>query len=176
MSEYQTAVFAGGCFWCMVQPFDSLPGIKSVVSGYTGGHVENPTYEEVVSGTTGHTEAVEITYDPEKFSYGELVEVYWQQTDPTDAGGQFVDRGDSYRPVIYYGNESEKQIAEASKKNLEENGPFTDPVVTKIEPRETFYQAEDYHQDFYKKEATHYQRYRAGSGRNGFLERHWEDK
>lgn len=176
MSEYQTAVFAGGCFWCMVQPFDSLPGIKSVVSGYTGGHVKNPTYEEVVSGTTGHTEAVEITYDPEKFSYGELVEVYWQQTDPTDAGGQFVDRGDSYRPVIYYGNESEKKIAEASKKNLEENGPFTDPVVTKIEPRETFYPAEEYHQDFYKKESAHYQRYRVGSGRNRFLEDHWEDK
>lgn len=176
MSEYKTAIFAGGCFWCMVQPFDSLPGIKSVVSGYTGGHVKNPTYEEVVSGTTGHTEAVEITYDPEKITYGELVETYWQQTDPTDAGGQFADRGDSYRPVIYYENESEKQIAETSKENLEKHGPFSEPIVTNIEPKEIFYPAEDYHQDFYKKESAHYQRYRVGSGRSGFLENHWKKK
>lgn len=175
MSEYKKAVFAGGCFWCMVQPFDTLPGIEAVISGYTGGHVENPTYEQVVSGTTGHTEAVEITYDSSKISYKELVEIYWRQTDPTDAGGQFADRGDSYRPVIYYSDEAEKQIAEKSKEDLEKNGPFSDKIVTNIEPRETFYPAEDYHQDFYKKEPTHYQQYSVGSGRTPFLDQHWEN-
>lgn len=175
MAEYKKAVFAGGCFWCMVQPFDSLPGIESVISGFTGGHVENPTYNEVVRGGTGHTEAVEITYDPEKISYEELVEIYWRQTDPTDASGQFADRGDSYRPVIYYSTAEEKEAAEQSKQNLQESGPFSDPIVTSIEPIQPFYPAEDYHQDFYKKEPAHYQRYSVGSGRAGFLEKHWED-
>lgn len=175
MSEYKKAVFAGGCFWCMVEPFDSLPGIQSVISGFTGGHVENPTYNEVVRGGTGHTEAVEITYDPDKISYEELVEIYWRQTDPTDAAGQFADRGDSYRPVIYYSNEDERQIAEKSKRNLEENGPFNDPIVTSIEPIEPFYAAEDYHQDFYKMESAHYNRYSVGSGRVPFLNKHWEN-
>lgn len=173
MAEHKKAVFAGGCFWCMVHPFDSLPGIESVVSGFTGGHVENPTYEEVVRGNTGHTEAVEITYDPDKISYEELVEIYWRQTDPTDASGQFADRGDSYRPVIYYSTAEEKEIAEKSKQNLQESGPFSDPIVTSIEPIQPFYPAEDYHQDFYKKEPVHYQRYSVGSGRAGFLEEHW---
>lgn len=176
MSEYKKAVFAGGCFWCMVEPFDSLSGIESVISGFTGGHVENPTYNQVVRGGTGHTEAVEITYDPEKISYGELVEIYWRQTDPTDAAGQFADRGDSYRPVIYYSNEEEREIAEQSKQNLQENGPFKDPIVTSIEPIQPFYPAEDYHQDFYKKEAAHYKRYSVGSGRVPFLEEHWGDQ
>ena len=175
MSNYKKAVFAGGCFWCMVEPFDSLPGIESVVSGFTGGHIENPTYNEVVRGGTGHTEAVEITYDPDKISYKAWVEIYWRQTDPTDAAGQFADRGESYRPVIYYSNEEERQIAEKSKKNLEENGPFKDPIVTSIEPREPFYEAEDYHQDFYKKESAHYKRYSVGSGRVPFLNKHWEN-
>lgn len=176
MAENKKAVFAGGCFWCMVQPFDSLPGIESVVSGFTGGHVENPTYKEVVRGNTGHTEAVEITYDPDKISYEELVEIYWRQTDPTDAGGQFADRGDSYRPVIYYSTEEEKEIAERSKQNLQETGPFSEPIVTSIEPIQPFYEAEDYHQDFYKKESAHYKRYSVGSGRVGFLEEHWGGK
>lgn len=176
MAEFKKAVFAGGCFWCMVEPFDSLPGIETVVSGFTGGHVENPTYNEVVCGGTGHTEAVEITYDPDKISYEDLVEIYWRQTDPTDAAGQFADRGEGYRPVIYYSNEEERQIAEQSKKNLEENGPFNEPIVTSIEPREPFYAAEDYHQDFYKKESAHYKRYSVGSGRVPFLEKHWGDK
>ena len=136
MSEFKTAVFAGGCFWCMVEPFDSLPGIEAVISGFTGGHVENPTYNQVVSGQTGHTEAVEITYDPEKISYAELVEIYWRQTDPTDAGGQFADRGDSYRPVIYYEGEEERQIAEKSKQNLQENGPFKEPKIGRASCRE----------------------------------------
>lgn len=173
MSEFKTAVFAGGCFWCMVEPFDSLPGIEAVISGFTGGHVENPTYNQVVSGQTGHTEAVEITYDPEKISYAELVEIYCRQTDPTDAGGQFADRGDSYRPVIYYEGEEERQIAEKSKQNLQENGPFKEPIVVTIEPKETFYPAEESHQDFYKKQPIHYARYSVGSGRVAFLKKSW---
>ncbi|WP_347298046.1 peptide-methionine (S)-S-oxide reductase MsrA [Dolosigranulum savutiense] len=172
--NFKTAVFAGGCFWCMVKPFDSLDGIEQVLSGYTGGHVENPTYEEVCSGTTGHTEAVEITYDPSKMSYEELVHIYWQQTDPTDASGQFADRGDSYRPVIFYENEEEKAIAEQSKRELDESGRFTKPIVVSIEEKETFYPAEDYHQDFYKKNNAHYTRYRKGSGRDDFLDEHWD--
>ncbi|MDU4624942.1 MAG: peptide-methionine (S)-S-oxide reductase MsrA, partial [Enterococcus gallinarum] len=155
-----TAIFAGGCFWCMVKPFDSLPGILSVVSGFTGGHVPHPTYQEVTTGTTGHTEAVEITFDPEQITYEELVAIYWQQTDPTDAFGQFADRGDSYRPVIYYNSEEQRKIAEASKAALQASGRFTDPIVTTIEPAEPFYPAEDYHQDFYKKNTAHYNAYR----------------
>ena len=172
--NFKTAVFAGGCFWCMVKPFDSLDGIEQVLSGYTGGHVENPTYEEVCSGTTGHTEAVEITYDPSKMSYEELVNIYWQQTDPTDASGQFADRGDSYRPVIFYENEEEKVIAEQSKRELDASGRFTKPIVVSIEEKETFYPAEDYNQDFYKKNNAHYTRYRKGSGRDDFLDEHWD--
>ena len=172
--NFKTAVFAGGCFWCMVEPFDSLDGIEQVLSGYTGGHVENPTYEEVCSGTTGHTEAVEITYDPSKMSYEELVNIYWQQTDPTDASGQFADRGDSYRPVIFYENAEEKAIAEQSKRELDASGRFTKPIVVSIEEKETFYPAEDYHQDFYKKNNAHYTRYRKGSGRDDFLDEHWD--
>ena len=173
MSDFKTAVFAGGCFWCMVEPFDSLPGIEAVISGFTGGHVENPTYNQVVSGQTGHTEAVEITYDPEKISYAKLVEIYWRQTDPTDAGGQFADRGDSYRPVIYYEGDEERQIAEKTKQNLQENGPFKEPIVVTIEPKETFYPAEESHQDFYKKQPIHYARYSVRSGRAAYLKKSW---
>ena len=168
-----TAIFAGGCFWCMLKPFDSLPGILSVVSGFTGGHVPHPTYQEVTTGTTGHTEAVEITFDPEQITYEELVAIYWQQTDPTDAFGQFADRGDSYRPVIYYNSEEQRKIAEASKAALQASGRFTDPIVTTIEPAEPFYPAEDYHQDFYKKNTAHYNAYREGSGRAGFIRQNW---
>ncbi|WP_430610248.1 peptide-methionine (S)-S-oxide reductase MsrA [Enterococcus sp. DIV0876] len=168
-----TAIFAGGCFWCMVKPFDSLPGIEKVVSGFTGGHVPHPTYQEVTTGTTGHTEAVEITFDPELISYDELVSIYWQQTDPTDAFGQFADRGDSYRPVIFYNSAKQKAIAEESKANLQASGRFTDQIVTSIEPAEPFYPAEDYHQDFYKKNAAHYHAYSEGSGRAGFIRKNW---
>lgn len=175
MDKYKKAVFAGGCFWCMVKPFDSLKGIESVISGYTGGHVENPSYTEVVRGDTGHTEAVEITYDPELISYADLVEIYWRQTDPTDAGGQFADRGDSYRPVIYYSTEEEQKIAQKSKENLQKNGPFKEEIVTKIEEIQPFYEAEEYHQDFYKKEKRHYQRYHVGSGRAGFIKEKWSE-
>lgn len=173
MATEEQAIFAGGCFWCMVKPFEEQPGIVSVVSGYTGGHVANPTYEQVTTGTTGHTEAVEITYDPSIISYDELVEIYWQQTDPTDAFGQFADRGDSYRPVIFYKTEQQKERAEASKKRLQESGRFTQPIVTTIEEAKPFYPAEDYHQEYYRKNKLHYERYREGSGRASFLRKNW---
>ena len=167
-----TAIFAGGCFWCMVQPFDTLPGIKKVVSGYTGGHVPNPTYEEVCQHKTGHTEAVKITFDPEIISYQQLVEIYWQQTDPTDAMGQFQDRGDSYRPVIFVNSPKQRQIAEASKKALIESGKFKDPIVTQIEDAKPFYLAEDYHQDFYRKNPLRYELEESG-GRRAFKRKYW---
>lgn len=167
-----SAIFAGGCFWCMVHPFDQQPGIIKVVSGYTGGHVANPTYEQVASHTTGHTEAVEITYDPALISYADLVEIYWQQTDPTDAMGQFQDRGDSYRPVIFYQTEAEKATAEASKAKLAASGRFSDPIVTTIEPVQPFYPAEDYHQDFYRKNPWRYAMEEQG-GREQFKAQHW---
>ncbi|MBX8937131.1 peptide-methionine (S)-S-oxide reductase MsrA [Enterococcus gilvus] len=170
----EKAIFAGGCFWCMVKPFDQMPGIKKVVSGYTGGHVPNPTYEEVCSGTTGHTEAVEITFDPAVISYQELVEIYWQQTDPTDAFGQFADRGDSYRPVIFYASPEQKETAEASKEQLQDSGRFKEPIVTAIEPAQVFYPAEEYHQDFYRKNPEHYTAYSEGSGRRGFIRQNWD--
>ena len=170
---FDTAIFAGGCFWCMVEPFDTYPGIEKVKSGYTGGHVANPTYEQVKSGTTGHTEAVKITFDPSKISYAELVEIYWHQTDPTDASGQFQDRGDNYRPVIFVHNAQQRAIAEASKKRLQESGLFDQPIVTKIEDAQPFYLAEDYHQDFYKKNPERYALQEAG-GREQFKEEHWK--
>ncbi|MBS1008553.1 peptide-methionine (S)-S-oxide reductase MsrA [Leuconostoc suionicum] len=148
----ETAIFAGGCFWCMVQPFDSLDGIEKVRSGYTGGHVENPTYEQVSSHTTGHTEAVKIWFDSEKISYRELVEIYWEQTDPTDAMGQFQDRGDNYRPVIFVNSPEQREVAEESRAALAASNRFDEPIVTKIEDAKPFYEAEEYHQDFYKKD------------------------
>ncbi|EAH3823125.1 peptide-methionine (S)-S-oxide reductase [Listeria monocytogenes] len=170
----EKATFAGGCFWCMVKPFDTQPGIEKVISGYTGGHTVNPTYKEVCSGTTGHTEAIQITFDPAVFPYEKLVEVYWQQTDPTDAAGQFVDRGDSYRPVIFYHNEEQKEIAEKSKAALDASGRFKKPIVTEIAKAETFYPAEEYHQDFYKKEKARYEGYQVASGRAAFIDANWK--
>lgn len=169
----EKAIFAGGCFWCMVKPFDTLPGIESVISGYTGGHVDHPSYEQVLSHTTGHTEAVEITYNPAIFPYEKLVEIYWQQTDPTDALGQFEDRGDNYRPVIFYNDEAQKQIAEKSKAALENSGRFSKPIVTTIEPASTFWPAEDYHQDFYKKDQLRYQF--SSQTRRHFLKENWDE-
>lgn len=153
----ETAIFAGGCFWCMVAPFDQMKGIEKVISGYTGGHVENPTYEEVLTKTTGHTEAVEITFDPDLISYEELVDIYWNQTDPTDAMGQFQDRGDNYRPVIFVKDGKQRKIAEASKQRLVESKMYSKPIVTQIQPVVPFYPAEDTHQDFYKKNPARYQ-------------------
>ncbi|MBS7578358.1 MULTISPECIES: peptide-methionine (S)-S-oxide reductase MsrA [unclassified Enterococcus] len=169
----EKAIFAGGCFWCMVKPFDSLAGIESVVSGYTGGHVAHPTYEQVLTHTTGHTEAVEITYDPAIFPYEKLVEIYWQQTDPTDALGQFEDRGDNYRPVIFYKNEAQRLIAEKSKAALARSGRFSKPIVTTIEPASAFWPAEDYHQDFYKRDRLRYQL--SSQTRHRFLKENWDE-
>ncbi|VEF48036.1 peptide methionine sulfoxide reductase [Bacillus freudenreichii] len=172
----ELATFAGGCFWCMVKPFDEMPGIKKVVSGYTGGSRENPTYEQVCSGLTGHTEAVQITFDPSIISYGELLEIYWMQIDPTDAGGQFYDRGDSYRPAIFYHNEEQRILAEESKKKLDESKKFADTIAVSIEPAKAFYEAEEYHQQFYQKNPERYTAYQHGSGRASFIERHWGDQ
>lgn len=157
MNRLEKALFAGGCFWCMVQPFDTLPGIESVVSGYAGGHVENPTYEQVKEQNTGHTEVVQITFNPEIISFEELITIYWQVTDPTDALGQFMDRGDSYRPVIYFYSKDQKEIAERSKRSLEESGKYKEPIVVTIEEAPVFYKAEEEHQDFYKKNPERYQ-------------------
>lgn len=170
------ATFAGGCFWCMVKPFDEQPGIDSVVSGYTGGHVENPTYEQVCSETTGHYEAVQITFDPAVYPYKDLVELYWQLIDPTDAGGQFFDRGQSYETAIFYHDDEQKQIAEASKEALQNSGKFDQPIAVKILPAKPFYPAEEYHQQYYKKEPLRYERYSHGSGRVAFQQQHWGRK
>lgn len=169
----ELATFAGGCFWCMVSPFEELPGIKKVVSGYTGGHASNPTYEEVCSHTTGHTEAVQIEFDPREFPYARLVELFWQQIDPTDPGGQFHDRGDSYRTAIFYHDEEQRRIAEESKRELAASGRFDKPIAVPILPAEVFYPAEDYHQNFHRKNPAHYKRYRSGSGRDDFIAAHW---
>jgi len=175
MMSKELATFAGGCFWCMVKPFDRLEGIEKVVSGYTGGHVENPTYQQVCSGTTGHVEAVQITFDPEVIPYEQLVEIYWKLIDPTDPGGQFHDRGESYQTAIFYHNEEQKNIAEQYKKWLEESGKFDKPIAVKILPAKPFYPAEEFHQDFYKKKPLDYERYFVGSGRAQFIKRHWGD-
>lgn len=172
----QLATFAGGCFWCMVAPFEDLPGVKKVISGYTGGHKENPTYEEVCSNTTGHYEAVQVTYDPTILSYEKLLDTFWRQIDPTDPEGQFYDRGSSYRTAIFYHNEEQRRQAEQSKKELDESGRFDKPIVTEILPASTFYPAEEYHQDYHRKNPFHYRRYREGSGRDAFIEKHWTEK
>ena len=172
----QKATFAGGCFWCMVKPFDQQPGIQSVLSGYTGGHVENPTYEQVCSETTGHLEAVQITFDSSIYTYEDLVRLYFTLIDPTDAGGQFYDRGESYTTAIFYHNEEQKEIAERVKKELDDSGKFKMPIAVKIREAATFYEAEAYHQHYYKKNPAHYNGYHIGSGRAGFIEAHWGAK
>ena len=170
----ERAIFAGGCFWCMVEPFETMEGVESVLSGYTGGHTENPTYETVCMGGSGHTEAVEIIFDPNKIRYETLLEIYWQQTDPTDAFGQFQDRGESYRPVIFYLNETQQALAEKSKEALTNSGIYRDPIVVTIEPAKPFYPAEEYHQAFYKKDPA---RYALSSGlRKAFLKSIWADR
>ncbi len=167
------ATFAGGCFWCMEPPFEKLDGVKSVVSGYTGGPEENPSYQDVSSGKTGHVEAVEITYDPARVSYAELLDVFWRQVDPTDGGGQFVDRGPQYKAAIFTHGEEQKRLAEISRKQLAESGRFDKPIVTAILPAAPFYPAEEYHQDYYRKSTLRYKYYRFGSGRDRFLEKRW---
>ncbi|MBS12205.1 MAG: methionine sulfoxide reductase [Gemmatimonadetes bacterium] len=171
----EKATFAGGCFWCTEASFEKVKGVKAVVSGYTGGERENPTYKQVAGGMTKHIEAVQVSYVPAEISYAELVEAYWMMYDPTDAGGSFYDRGHQYTSAIWVSNDEERQIAEASKKALDASGRFKKPIVTPILDAVTFYPAEDYHQDYYKKNPAHYQRYRVGSGRDRFIEAHWVD-
>ncbi|MHB8918575.1 MAG: peptide-methionine (S)-S-oxide reductase MsrA, partial [Desulfocucumaceae bacterium] len=165
--------FAGGCFWCMVKPFEQARGVIEVVSGYTGGHKEKPTYEEVCSHRTGHYEAVQVTFDPAVLPYEKLLDLFWRQIDPTDQGGQFHDRGSSYRTAIFYHNDIQKEKAQKSIKDLDESGRFEKPVATQILPACAFYPAEKYHQGYHKKNPSHYGLYRLGSGRDAFIQKHW---
>ena len=171
-NKYEEAIFAGGCFWCMEPPFEKLEGVVNVVSGYIGGMGEHPTYDNYVENK--FIEAIQVIYDPSKITYKELIEVFWRNVDPTDAGGQFVDRGNAYTTVIYYTNENQKKIAFESKQNIEKSGRFDKPIVTKIVIASKFYKAEDYHQDYYKKKPLKYKYYRYGSGRDRFLKKFWD--
>jgi len=170
-NKLEKAVLAGGCFWCMETPFEKLAGVVDVVSGYTGGKGENPNYQDY--GKKGYLEAIEVTYDPQKVTYKQLLEVFWRQIDPTDAGGQFVDRGPYYRSGIFYKNEQERKIAKDSKVELEKSGRFKKPIVTELIQTSTFYPAEDYHQDYYKTHPVRYKFYRFNSGRDQFLQKIW---
>jgi methionine-S-sulfoxide reductase len=172
-SRMEKATFAGGCFWCMEPPFEKLKGVLSVTSGYAGGHTENPKYEEVSSGETGHAEAVEVLYDPAQIPYQKLLDVFWRNIDPTTKDRQFVDVGTQYRTAIFYHSEEQKRLAEESKKALEASGRFGKPIVTEIVPAGTFWPAEAYHQDYYKNSATRYKFYRFNSGRDQYLDRIW---
>jgi peptide methionine sulfoxide reductase msrA/msrB len=171
----ETATFAGGCFWCVETAFEDLDGVKKVISGYSGGHVKNPTYEEVCSGTTGHLESVQIVFDPQLISYSELVDIFWRQVDPTDAGGSFVDRGSQYLSAIFYHNDAQKKIAESSKAELDKSGIFDKPIATKIIQFTSFYPAEDYHQQYCKKNPVRYYSYRSASGRDQYIKGVWGD-
>ena len=168
-----TAVFAGGCFWCTESDFEKVPGVTEAISGYTGGTEVDPTYEQVSTHATGHVEAVKVIYDPAKVSYGQLVEWFWRHVDPTDAGGQFVDRGAQYRSVIFYADEEQQRTAEASKQRLADSGHFYASIVTEILPLGDFYPAEAYHQDYHSVNPLRYGYYRSGSGRDLFIERSW---
>jgi len=170
-AKYETAIFAGGCFWCMESPFEKQAGVKDVVSGYTDGHTKNPTYENYAQG--GHVEVVRVVYDPAVVSYETLLDIFWRQINPTDPGGQFVDRGPQYRSAIFYLSDAQKAAAEKSKKELAASGRFTKPIVTEISKASTFYDAEDYHQDYYKKNPIRYHFYRGRSGRDDFLDEAW---
>ena len=174
-SGLSRATFAGGCFWCMEPPFEKLPGVLKVISGYTGGSKVNPTYKEVASGATDHAESIEIHYNPAKISYNDLLEVLWRNIDPTDGNGQFVDRGKQYRPAIFYHNKNQKKLAEISKDNLEISKRFNKKTAIQIVKATEFYLAEEYHQDFYKKSTLRYKIYRVGSGRDQFINKVWGD-
>ncbi len=170
----EKATFAGGCFWCMQPPFEKLDGVKQVIAGYTGGRSEKPTYEQVSAGGTGHLESIQVLYDPAKIGYQKLLDVFWRQINPTDEGGQFVDRGSSYVSAIFYHNEDQKRLAEESKKRLEQSGRFGGkPIVTGIREAGPFYPAEEYHQDYWKKNPLRYKFYRFNSGRDQYLEKIW---
>ena len=172
----ETATFAGGCFWCMQAPFESLQGVKKVIAGYAGGTKKDPTYEEVSTGTTGYIESVQVVFNPAVISYSEILDVYWKQFDPTDSGGQFYDRGSQYETVIFYNNETQKEVAKNSKQLLNKSGIFKKPIVTEISKFTTFYPAEKYHQDYYKKNPIRYEAYRKASGRDNFIMAVWGDE
>lgn len=175
--KYEKAIFAGGCFWCMESPFEKFEGVHSVVSGYAGGKEKNPTYKQVSSGKSGHVEAVEITFDPKKISYNDLLEIFWRQVNPTDSGGQFVDRGFQYTTAIFYTSNDQKKSAEDSKTKMQESGRFKRKIITPIKPFTTFFKAEDYHQDYYKKSTLKYKYYRYRSGRDQYIDKTWgQDK
>lgn len=171
--EIEKATFAGGCFWCMEPPFKRLDGVVEVVSGYTGGHTKEPSYQEVCEGTTGHLEAIQITYDPSKISYSQLLDVFWQQIDPTDPEGQFVDKGSQYQTAVFYHTPAQKALAEKSRRELENSSRFSQPIVTEIIPFSAFYNAEEYHQEYYKKNPSRYKLYRSNSGRDPYLKKLW---
>ncbi|MDT8271573.1 MAG: peptide-methionine (S)-S-oxide reductase MsrA [Desulfomonilia bacterium] len=172
----EKATFAGGCFWCIESVFEKIDGVSDVISGYTGGTGSNPTYEEVSTGKTGHLEAVQVSYDPAKVSYRDLLDVFWRQIDPTDAGGSFVDRGSQYRSAIFYHNDEQKKLAQESREALERSGKFDKPIVTEILEAAEFYPAEEYHQDYYKKNPIRYKFYRSNSGRDQYLKKTWKDE
>ncbi len=176
MAEEKTVIFGGGCFWCMEPPFEQLEGVVAVRAGYTGGLQEDANYEDVSSGKTDHYEAVEVRYDPQKVSYADLIEVFWHQIDPTDSGGQFADRGSQYKTAIFYQDNLEKKAATASKEHLQRSGIFDDPIMTEIIKEEPFYPAEEYHQDYYRKNYSHYSSYKKGSGRQYFVDTVWPEK
>ena len=172
-SNLQQAYFAGGCFWCMQYAFDKAKGVKKTIVGYTGGHVENPSYEDVSSGTTGHAESIEVIYDPTEVTYPQLLDVFWKNIDPTAVNRQFADEGSQYRSEIFYRDEAEQQAAEASKVALGKSGKFDKPIATRVDKLGPFYPAEDYHQEYYKKNPFHFNAYEIGSGRAGYLKRKW---
>lgn len=169
----EKATFAGGCFWCMEPFLEKIKGVKSVTAGYTGGHTKNPTYEEVCSGTTGHAEAVEVVFDPAVVSYSKILQIVWYNIDPTAVNSQFADHGTQYRSAIFYHNEEQKRLAEESKKALAASGKFDQPIVTEIVPATVFYPAEEYHQDYYKKNSLRYNAYHQASGRERTLDKIW---
>ncbi len=168
--RYEKATFSGGCFWCMQPPFDRLEGVVSTTVGYTGGKEKNPTYDEVCYGMTGHLESVRIIFDPDRISYEKLLDVFWLNIDPTDDGGQFIDRGRHYKTAVFYHNEEQKRVAEESKRKLEAYGRYGAPIVTEIRPAVEFYPAEDYHQNYYEKNPIGYASYKAGSGRDRYIQ------
>jgi len=170
----EKATFAGGCFWCIESPFEGIDGILSVVSGYAGGKEKNPTYKEVSSGKTSHKEAVQVTFDPDVISFSEIIDIFWQQYDPTDDGGSFYDRGSQYQSAIFYHDNEQKKVAELLKEEIDNSGIFDKPIATPIVKFTNFYPAEEYHQDYYKKEPASYKSYRVGSGRDRFIREHWE--
>lgn len=170
----ETATFAGGCFWCMQPAFDATPGVIDTQVGYTGGSISNPTYEDVCTGRTGHFEAIQVRFDPKKVSYSTLITTFWHQIDPTDADGQFADKGSQYKTAIFYHSEAQHKEAVLAKSTLEKSGHFKKPIATVILPAKPFYVAEEEHQKYYQKRTLHYQMYKKGSGRAGFIEKNWK--